>query len=448
MAKALQQYQDILIVGLGQTGLSVAHYLASQGVSFRVTDTRANPPGSEELLARYPEVKTSFGVFDHAFYATADCLVVSPGVSPKLPLIRAAKSRGADIVGDIELFAREAKAPIVAITGSNGKSSVTTLVGMMVNAAGKVAYTGGNLGVWALDMLKESTPDVYVMELSSFQLETTQSLQAKSAVVLNVSEDHMDRYDDFADYANTKQTVYRNSEFSVVNRDDATVMNMPVDGEVVSFGLDKPVGTQSYGIDQIKGETWLMKGSQALLAVSELKTPGLHNAANALAALAIGEQLGLPLEPMLSALREFKGLEHRTQWICEHKGVQWYNDSKGTNVGATVAAMQGMPNKTVLIAGGQGKDADFSPLVPVLQDKARAVILFGEDRDELAEVMAESTLYVLVDTLEEAVREAAQLAQRGDNVLLSPACASFDMFESYIQRGEVFTRIVQEAFAA
>lgn len=448
MVKTLEQYQHILIVGLGQTGLTVAHYLASCGVGFSVTDTRENPPGSDELLQAYPTTKTYFGAFTDEVFAQADCLVVSPGISPKLPIIQAAKQRGADIVGDIELFVRAAKAPIVAITGSNGKSSLTTILGMMGNAAGIKTYAGGNLGVWALDMLKENDAQLYVMELSSFQLETTQSLKAKSAIVMNVCEDHMDRYDDFNDYAMTKQTVYQGCECAVVNRDDATVMAMPVDGAVNSFGFDVPPNDQAYGLlHDATGNTWLAKGQEKLMAVSELKTPGLHNAANALAALAMGEQLGFPLDAMLHALREFTGLAHRTQWIGEFDGVQWYNDSKGTNVGATVAALQGMPNQTVLIAGGQGKGADFSPLIPVLKEKTRAVILFGEDRDKLEQVVKNNSPYVLVDSLEEAAQQAAALAQAGDNVLLSPACASFDMFKSYGERGEVFTRIVQEAFA-
>ena len=435
---------DTLVVGLGQTGLSVARYLQAQGVAFAVVDSRENPPGLAELQANYPQAAYAFGAFSHAadFFAHAKTLVVSPGIAIATPEIKAAGERGAALIGDIELFVRDAKAPVVAITGSNGKSSVTTLVDLMAQKAGMRSFAGGNLGYSALDMLLDQpVPDVYVMELSSFQLETTHSLHAVSAVVLNVSEDHLDRYASYADYAAAKAVIYRNCACKVVNREDPLVMAM-VDGEYVSFGLDIPAAGH-YGVREHAGKRWLAKGETLLLATGEMKLPGEHNIANALAALALGEAAGIPLEGMLSALREFTGLAHRTQWVRERAGVNWYDDSKGTNVGATLAALAGLPGKTVLIAGGQGKGADFSPLREVAANKARALVLIGEDREKIAAVVQGFAPYVFADSMQAAVEAAADLAQAGDNVLLSPACASFDMFKGYGHRGDVFSAAVR-----
>ncbi|WMP18527.1 UDP-N-acetylmuramoyl-L-alanine--D-glutamate ligase [Thiothrix lacustris] len=438
---------ETLVVGLGQTGLSVARHLHAQGVAFAVVDSRANPPGKDELFVQFPDIPYFFGAFAEVsqWFTAAATLVVSPGIAIATPEIRAAGERGASLIGDIELFVREAKAPVIAISGSNGKSSVTTLVDLMAKKAGMVSYAGGNLGYSALDLLEKPTPDLYVMELSSFQLETTQSLKAVASVVLNVSEDHMDRYPSFVDYAAAKQVVYQHCGCAVVNRDDTVVINLAdnaVYGSRISFGLDEPAAGQ-YGIRNHAGKRWLAKGETLLLAVDEMKLPGDHNYANALAALALGEAAGIPLEGMLAALREFTGLSHRTQWVRERHGVNWYNDSKGTNVGATLAALAGLPGKTVLIAGGQGKGADFAPLRWVAADKARALVLIGEDRDKLAAVVEGYAPYVFAHDMAEAVLNAAELAQAGDNVLLSPACASFDMFKSYVHRGEVFSDAVR-----
>jgi UDP-N-acetylmuramoylalanine--D-glutamate ligase len=436
---------NTLVVGLGQTGLSVARYLHSRGIAFAVVDSRTNPPGKEELLNQFPDAPYAFGAFADAgeLFAQAQTLVVSPGIAVATPEIRATRERGAEIIGDIELFVREAKPPIVAITGSNGKSSVTTLVDLMAKKAGMTSCAGGNLGYAALDLLEQPVPDLYVMELSSFQLETTQSLRAISAVVLNVSEDHMDRYASYADYAAAKAVVYQNCACAVANREDLLVMSMVEDmGNVVSFGLDVPAAGQ-YGVRERDGKRWLAKGETLLLPVTDMKLPGEHNIANALASLALGEAAGIPLDGMLAALREFTGLPHRTQWVRERNGVNWYNDSKGTNVGATLAALAGLPGKTVLIAGGQGKGADFSPLSPVAEEKARAMILIGEDRNKIADVIEGHVLYLLAQTMDDAVQLAAELARPGDNVLLSPACASFDMFKGYAHRGDVFSDAVR-----
>lgn len=434
-----------LVVGLGITGLSVARYLKAQGIAFAVVDSREDPPGKADLLNDFAEAAYCFGDFANAstWFEQAQTLVVSPGIAVATPEIRAAQLRGAAVIGDIELFVRVAQAPIVAITGSNGKSSVTTLVDLMAKRAGMQSLAGGNLGYAALDLLDLPVPDVYVMELSSFQLETTNSLRAASAVVLNVSEDHMDRYASYADYVAAKQVVYQSCGCAVLNRDDPLVMQMASSVLAqVSFGLDAPAAGQ-YGIREHEGTTWLAKGDSLLLATAEMKLPGSHNHANALAALALGEAVGIPLQGMLAALREFAGLPHRTQWVRERQGVCWYDDSKGTNVGATLAALQGLPGKTVLIAGGMGKDADFTPLGFAIQAKARAVVLIGQDAPLIAQVIDSSVPVHYAASMEEAVQLAADCALSGDNVLLSPACASFDMFKNYGQRGEVFSAAVR-----
>jgi UDP-N-acetylmuramoylalanine--D-glutamate ligase len=434
-----------LVVGLGMTGLSVANYLKAQDIDFAVVDSREDPPGKDEFAEHFAETPYFFGSFSEvsAWFEQAQTLVVSPGIAIATPEIHAAKQGGAEVIGDIELFVRAAKAPIVAITGSNGKSSVTTLVDLMAKSAGQQSLAGGNLGYAALDLLALPVPDLYVMELSSFQLETTHSLQAAAAVVLNLSEDHMDRYASYAEYAAAKQVIYQNCACAILNRDDPLVMSMaPMGLPQLSFGLGVPAAGE-YGIREQDGQTWLAKGETLLLATSAMKLPGNHNHANALAALALAEAVGLPLEGCLVGLREFAGLPHRTQWVRERHGVAWYDDSKGTNVGATLAALQGLPGKTVLIAGGVGKDADFTPLGSAIQAKARAVVLIGRDAPLIAKIIDSEVPVHYASTMEEAVQWAADYALPGDNVLLSPACASFDMFKNYGHRGEVFSAAVR-----
>ncbi len=432
-----------VIVGLGKTGLSVARYLSACGESFVVADSRDIPPGLQVLKSFAADTQVSSGEFDVAVFTQATRLIVSPGVPVRHAAIQAAMQQGIEVIGDIELFARAAHAPVVAITGSNGKSTVTSLLGEMAEQAGKDVRVGGNIGTPALDLLQDSEPDLYVLELSSFQLETTSSLQPAAAVVLNVSEDHMDRYTDIRDYAHAKAHIYEHAHTAVINRDDAHVMAMMHGNVVISFGLGVPEADQ-YGIRELQGEVWLCKGDTLLMSEAALRIRGRHNLANALAALALGEAIALPQDAMLSALKTFAGLPHRSQWLCEHGGVNWYNDSKGTNVGAAVAALQGLPGKTVLIAGGEGKDADFSPLRNAAADHARALVLLGRDAHKIADTVGDVVAVSFVDDMRAAVIEAAHLAQSGDNVLLSPACASFDMYSGYIERGEDFMRCVEE----
>ncbi len=442
-----------LIVGLGPTGLSVARYLGRQGAAFAVVDSRQNPPGLADLQHEFPEVPCHFGDFDAPQFGLAQQLIVSPGVSVMTPQIAAAAARGAEVVGDVELFVRVAQAPIVAITGSNGKSSVTQLVTEMAQAAGWRAYAVGNIGWFVLDALQEPVPDLYVMELSSFQLETTQSLRAQAAVVLNLSEDHMDRYASFSDYIAAKARIYQHCVHAVLNRDDAAVMRLGAAPEfapeaVSSFGRQADHDRPDDFCMVAEGEQRaLAQGSRCLLPVAEMRLLGEHNSVNALAALALGSAVGLPEAAMLSAIRTFSGLPHRTEWVFEHNGVNWFNDSKGTNVGATLAALQGLPGKTVLIAGGQGKGADFSPLRAAIRVHARAVILIGEDATAIAQILVGIMPPRYAESMTDAVELARALAEPGDNVLLSPACASFDMFENYVRRGEIFTETVRRLAA-
>jgi UDP-N-acetylmuramoylalanine--D-glutamate ligase len=442
-----QSKPKVLVVGLGKTGLSCARYLSAHGYELAVTDSRAQPPGLETLRTEFPDVALFLGGFEERVFDLAEELVVSPGVSVKEPLVARALARGVPVIGDIELFARAATAPVIAITGSNGKSTVTSLVGAMAREAGRDVRVGGNLGTPALDLLRDVEPDCYVLELSSFQLETTYSLNPAVATVLNVSPDHMDRYGELADYAQAKGRILRGDGVMVLNADDPVVAAMAEPGRrCIYFTLGEPADG-NYGLRQRGGQTWLCKGGAELIEAGELLLRGRHNLANALAALALGEAAGFGLEPMLSALRGFPGLAHRTQWVANTQGVDWFDDSKGTNVGATVAAVQGMAGPVVLIAGGDGKGQDFSPLKPVLADKARAVVLIGRDAPLIEQALGGAVPTVHAADMNAAVQQAAELAQAGDSVLLSPACASFDMFSGYEERGRVFVDAVRRMSA-
>ncbi len=432
-----------MIVGLGKTGLSCARYLSAQGIAVAVTDSREQPPELATLRAELPDVAVFTGGFDEQVFASADELIVSPGVSLKHPLLVQALEQGKKIIGDVELFAQHASAPVIVITGSNGKSTVTSLVGIMAREAGKDVRIGGNIGKPVLELIEESEPDCYVLELSSFQLEYTHSLNAQVATVLNISADHMDRYAGLQEYIGAKRRVFRGNGVMVLNRDDAEVMAMaePL-RKIITFGLDRAQANQ-YGVCEHQHEQWLCRGDKPLMNCNELLIPGTHNIANALAALAIGEAAGFTQSAMLTALKGFQGLPHRTQFVAESQGVRWYNDSKGTNVGATCAALAGMHGKVVLIAGGEGKGADFSELVPVIEDKARAVVLLGKDADMMAKILEGHAEIEFASNMEDAVITAKRLVSAGDTVLLSPACASFDMFENYQQRGEIFMQMVR-----
>lgn len=434
-----------LVVGLGETGLSVARYLSNAGVPVAIVDSRDNPPGLERLRTELPADAGLFlGGFSREAFEHAEQIVISPGVSMQEPEVAAAAARGVPVIGDIELFAQVATAPIAAVTGSNGKSTVVTLLNAMAQHAGKDVRTGGNIGTPALDLLGSQEPDLYILELSSFQLETLHSLKPQVAVVLNISADHMDRYTDVEAYAAAKQGIYSNASVQVVNADDPLAAKLADSSrQRVSFSLHAPADND-WGLLGSGSEAWLAHGEQRLLPVSGLRMVGSHNIANALAALALGDALGLPLQVMLETLAGFQGLAHRMQPVAQQNGVHWVNDSKGTNVGATLAAIEGTQGKVVLIAGGDGKGADFTPLREVLRCKGRAAILIGKDAALLQQLLAGVIPVVLASDMTAAVREAAAQAVAGDTVLLSPACASTDMYRNFSERGDTFMTAVRE----
>jgi UDP-N-acetylmuramoylalanine--D-glutamate ligase len=471
-----------VIVGLGRTGLSCARYLHARGWRLAVTDTRHMPPELARVQALDSHIPVRVGGLDARLLEGADCVVASPGVSLADPFFLEARRRGLEILGDIELFARAVAAPVpagdvaavaapvVGITGTNGKSTVTTLVGRMAERAGLRVRVGGNLGEPALSLLTQDTAaaaagflqpaELYVLELSSFQLEATASLALRAAAVLNVTPDHLDRYASVAEYAAAKARIFAHCETAVINLDDPLVVAMPRPGQkTVGFSL-KASKEADYGCQVAEGnlrrashpetrdgELWLTRRGEPLLPLSALKIKGLHNAANALAALALGDALGLAMPAMLEALSSFPGLPHRSQWVAEVGGVTYINDSKGTNVGATVAAVSGMRGPLVMIAGGDGKNQDFTGLAGSFRGKVRHTVLIGRDAAAVAHALHGVCTLETCDTLEAAVRAAAKAARPGDTVLLSPACASLDMFRDYTHRGAVFTQAVKELAA-
>jgi UDP-N-acetylmuramoylalanine--D-glutamate ligase len=437
-----------LVVGLGKTGLSCARFLHGQGCAVAVTDSRVTPPELDRLRAELPDVAVMLGGFDQSAFLAADEILVSPGVPLTEPPIAEAMAAGIPVIGDIELFARAVRVPVVGITGSNGKSTVTTLLGLMAKRAGKRVAVGGNLGEPALDLLADDV-ELYVVELSSFQLETTHSLKLRAATVLNLSPDHLDRYPDMAAYAAAKQRIFAHADSAVVNRDDTASARL-ADGvaQRISFGLDRPPGPEDFGIGEHAGEACILRGDEPMMPVSDVLLPGTHNLANALAALALGSLCGLDLPSMREVLRSFRGLAHRSELVADRNDIRWINDSKGTNPGATVAALAGLVpdpsrGKAVLIAGGDCKGADFAPLVAAIERTARALVLIGRDAPRLAAAVGDRVPVHRAADMHEAVRLAAQNARPGDCVVLSPACASFDMFDDYQHRGRVFAEAVQ-----
>jgi UDP-N-acetylmuramoylalanine--D-glutamate ligase len=431
-----------VVVGMGKSGYSATRYLRTQGMAVAVTDSRAEPPELARLKAMGSEITMRVGGFDSTLLDGAELVVVSPGVAMQGPFFDAARARGLPLVGDIELFARAARAPVAAITGTNGKSTVTTLLAQMAQKSGLRVAAGGNLGAPALDLLDGSV-QLYVLELSSFQLETTRSLRPAAATVLNVTPDHLDRYADVDSYAAAKARIFEHCEIAVINLDDPLVAAMVGGGQrSLSFSLRADIGADFALRRSDDGEWWLMRAGQPLLALSQMKINGLHNAANALAALALGEALGLVREACVQTLREFPGLPHRAQWVAQIGSVRYINDSKGTNVGATLAAVAGMSGPLIVIAGGEGKGQDFAPLRAAFAGKVRAVVLIGRAARVLEATLDGVTQTHHSNTLDEAVDIASRLAQPGDTELLSPACASLDMFRDYAHRGSVFAAAV------
>ncbi len=438
---------NALVVGLGITGMSAVRYLRRRGYAVSVADSRAHPPNADRLQHDFPEVGLHTGDFATPAWRSADLVVLSPGVSPTDPALPRERNPDAEIVGDVELFAREVTAPVIAITGSNGKSTVTALVGEMCRAGGASVEVAGNIGVPVLDLVSGSAvdPDLYVLELSSFQLETTSSLKPLAATVLNVTRDHMDRYASVADYVAAKRRIYRGCARAIVNRDDPlTRVLVPASREPVTFGAGPPPRDVDYGLLADGDGVWLARGAHRLVNTAALALNGAHNRANVLAAMALCEAAGVRTDAMVDAAIRFRGLPHRSELIAEQDAVSWINDSKATNVGATVAALDGIDAPVILIAGGQGKDADFSALCDPVARRARAVIVYGEDAEVLERTLTGTVPVCQVADLSAAVDRAAELAEPGDCVLLSPACASFDMFRGFAHRGDEFRRLVRE----
>lgn len=439
--------QLFLVLGLGKSGMATLRWLVAQGAAVRVADSQFDEAQVKALQAEFPAVQILAGSFKEGLLDKVGVIVVSPGISTEIPLLQAAKAKEIVIVGDVELFAqfRPKNAKVIGITGSNGKTTVTTLTGKMCETGGLDTIVAGNIGLPVMEALMQPTPDVYVLELSSFQLETTHSLALDAATMLNLTQDHMDRYDELQSYAIAKARIFYHATVQVLNRDDAWSMLMARPQlSQVSFGLGAPENNADYGLIEADNGVWLAQGEQKLMNVTELKLIGAHNMVNAMAAMGLCDAIGVPQHAMLNALYDFDGLPHRVQWVAEHQDVDYFNDSKATNVGATIAAIEGITQPVVLIVGGEGKDQDFSPMAKVA-DQLSAVVLIGRDAQLIEDVLLPTAvpMYRALD-MSEAVNICKKLAKAGDAVLLSPACASFDMFDNYQHRGEAFMHAVQQ----
>ncbi len=430
-----------MVVGLGATGLSIARYLARSDIRATYFDSRDEPPGIEELSEICPEAEVVLG--GETLPKGIERIIASPGISDSHPLLEKALNKKLNVVSDIELFAQDATAPFVAITGSNGKSTVTTLLYHMCRADGREALAGGNLGEPALDLLTYEKPDVYVLELSSFQLHRTHNLPAKVAVLLNVSPDHLDWHADEDEYRQSKYRIYRDAEAAVINRADPEASNYTKHCErVVSFGLDAPQDGH-YGLRVDDDQSYLACGETLLLSTGELAMYGAHNQLNALAALAAGDLLGLDVAAMLRVLVEFPGLPHRMQFVARIAAVDYINDSKATNVAAAVASIASVDSMLVLVAGGDGKGGDFGDLAEAVEDKLRGAVLIGKDAEKIAHALDTVMPVHFADTMGAAVSLAARCAESDDTVLLAPACASLDQYSNYMQRGDSFCAAVE-----
>ena len=433
-------HYDAVIVGLGKTGLSCFRYLSNQGLNVAITDSREEPPELLELKAEFESASVYLGQINEQVLLASDQIILSPGVSLDNKSIKLSIENNIPVFGDIELFCQKAQAPIIAVSGSNGKSTVTTIVAEMTRLAGLKTYVGGNIGIPALDLLSDSTPDLYVLELSSFQLETTYSLNAHASVVLNVSPDHMDRHSSLKDYANTKKRIYSGQGLMVLNKDEEYIHSiMDSKRDTIYFSLDAPEG-ENFGLINHNNEVWLSQGNEKIINKNQLKIKGEHNISNALAAMALAGAVNVPTNIMADVLKNFTGLEHRCQLVREIDNVSWYNDSKATNVGACIASITGLCElgNIILIAGGDSKGADLSGLNPIVKKYIKRVFLFGIDANKLADVMGSDVDKEFVNNMNEAVKGASKIADPDDIVLLAPACSSLDMYKNYQQRGDAF----------
>ncbi len=455
------QGKAVLVLGMGETGLSMVKWLVRQGAKVRAADSRQEPPTWKEMMEKFSEVQVCMGKFEAEILDGIEMIAISPGVPVTDPCVQQAIRQGIPVIGDLVLFswalaqANLSKPKILAVTGSNGKTTVTSMVGAMLKKCGWNVAVAGNIGPAVLNALMEQMdtgnwPQAWVLETSSFQLETTHNLNADVATVLNLSEDHLDRYTCMQDYATAKAKIFQHEQGNVckqiLNRNDSRINEMALaDGEQITFGWDTPPTRVDFGILHEGDDRWLMEGDKRLMKTSELVVNGLHNAVNALAALAMCRALDIAMDPLLSALREFRGLPHRMEKVAAFNGVTFFDDSKSTNVGATIAALNGMKQNVILIAGGDGKGQDFSHLRQAVTENARAVVLIGRDAGIIGNELKDCGIPLhFATTMEEAMQKSFLLAQMGDVVLLSPACASFDMFRNYIHRAEVFVAAVKD----
>lgn len=439
-----------LVAGLGKTGLSIARYLHRKNQSFALFDTRKEAPGIQECRTEFPKSSLYLEQLPEELFNKVTAIITSPGLSLETPFFKKAQEKGIALYGDIECLAREITAPVVAITGTNGKSTVTTLVGEMAESAGLKVAVAGNIGTPVLDMIDKQTYDLWVLELSSFQLDLTYSLSPTVATILNVTPDHLDRHHTLEAYREAKQRIYHQAQTILYNRDDvATVPLARYDTaqQVISFGKEAASSSNDWGLITKEGKICIAKGIHEVLPVDSLLIKGIHNWFNALAACALADAVGIPMDAMISVLQSFSGLNHRCQWVRTIDDVDWINDSKGTNIGATISAINGiggsMQGKIVLIAGGQGKGADFHELSQPIGDFVRSIVLIGEDADKIEAALADVVPITRTSSLDSAVAIAKSHAKPGDVVLLSPACASLDMFRDYNHRGEVFASAVK-----
>ena len=450
----IDRFKRATVIGLGLTGYSAVRYLVSQGLLVSVVDAKSKPALAEKLSKEFPQVNTQFGNFDeHEF--EDDLLILSPGVPRALASVKNAIKQGKTVAGDIELFLQANEKPVIAITGSNGKSTVTELVGHLCRAGQLQPLVAGNIGRPALDALSDQVDyDVAVLELSSFQLESINSVAAESATILNISEDHMDRYASLGDYILTKAKILKGAKLAVLPRHDALGDQITVSASLRSFDLDEPANDDEYGVVRVSGRRWLMKGKQKLMQVAEVPLVGLHNVKNVLAAFALTEFLAIPIQALSRAVKEFVGLPHRMQTVARANNLTWVNDSKATNVGATATALNSIEKQLIWIAGGQGKGADFSPLRHAMSAKLLRAILVGEDADKIEQAISGSVQIDRAETIYSAVQMAAQIGAEHATeskqeviVMLSPACASFDMYQNYEKRGEDFSDCVRQVIA-
>ncbi|HSV18658.1 MAG TPA: UDP-N-acetylmuramoyl-L-alanine--D-glutamate ligase [Casimicrobiaceae bacterium] len=446
------QGRNAVVLGLGQTGMSLVRHLVRHGALVRVADTRAAPPHAAALAGRYSGVPLTTGPITEETLRGADLIAISPGIAKDQAAIADAVAQGAELVGDVELFARALPADqkVLAITGTNGKTTVTALTGALTHAAGLSTIVAGNIGDAVLDVLEPLEmgapfPRVFVLELSSYQLETTASLKPVAAAVLNVSANHLDRYAGIADYASAKARIFTQASVQILNRDDPIVRLMRLPGRTAqTFGAGVPQSEEEWGLVERDGGPWLARGGELIMPASALSLVGRHNAQNALAALALASSVAKVSRPMLDALARFEPLPHRMERVADVHGVRFINDSKGTTVAATQVALDGLAQPVVLIAGGDGKGQSFRPLRSAVDRACRAVLLIGRDAPLVARGLADAHPPVeMVGTLDRAVERAFELAQPGDAVLLSPACASLDQFRDYTERGERFRALVR-----